>query len=80
MDRLLVATLNILNLADRWDERLPLLLADTAALRADLLALFDRDELQKYLTAEELPPAAGAGPIPPADAASSAGTTSPAAQ
>ncbi len=39
MGRLVVATLNILNLADRWEERLPLLLADTAALRADLLAL-----------------------------------------
>jgi endonuclease/exonuclease/phosphatase family metal-dependent hydrolase len=34
-----VATLNILNLADRWEERLPLLLADTAALRPDLLGL-----------------------------------------
>ena len=39
MDRLLVATLNILNLADRWDERLTLLMADTAALRADILGL-----------------------------------------
>lgn len=39
MDRLLVATLNILNLADRWDERLPLLLADMAALRPDLIGL-----------------------------------------
>ena len=39
MDRLLVATLNILNLADRWDERLPLLLADMAALQPDLLGL-----------------------------------------
>ncbi len=39
MDRLHVATLNILNLADRWPERLPLLLADTAALRPDLLGL-----------------------------------------
>ncbi|MFH1475020.1 MAG: endonuclease/exonuclease/phosphatase family protein, partial [Chloroflexota bacterium] len=39
MTRLLVATLNILNLADRWEERLPLLLADTAALRPDLLGL-----------------------------------------
>ena len=36
MDRLLIATLNILNLADRWDERLPLLLADMAALQPDL--------------------------------------------
>ena len=35
MDRLLVATLNIRNLADRWDERLPLLLADMAALGPD---------------------------------------------
>ncbi len=34
-----IATLNILNLADRWEERLPLLLADTAALRPDLLGL-----------------------------------------
>ena len=39
MDRLLVATLNILNLADRWPERLPLILADMAALQPDLLAL-----------------------------------------
>jgi endonuclease/exonuclease/phosphatase family metal-dependent hydrolase len=34
-----VATLNIRNLADRWEERLPLLLADTAALRPDILGL-----------------------------------------
>src|SRR5207344_2001963 len=39
MDRLLVATLNILNLADRWPERLPLILADMAALQPDMLAL-----------------------------------------
>ncbi|HEX5828461.1 MAG TPA: endonuclease/exonuclease/phosphatase family protein [Candidatus Limnocylindrales bacterium] len=39
MDRILVATLNILNLADRWEERLPLLLADMAALRPDLVGL-----------------------------------------
>lgn len=39
MDRLLVATLNILNLADRWHERLPLILADMAALQPDLLGL-----------------------------------------
>jgi endonuclease/exonuclease/phosphatase family metal-dependent hydrolase len=39
MDRLLVATLNILNLRDRWEERLPLLLADMAALRPDLIGL-----------------------------------------
>ena len=39
MDRLTVATLNIRNIADRWDERLPLLLADMAALQPDLLGL-----------------------------------------
>lgn len=39
MDHLHVATLNILNLADRWDERLPLILADMAALQPDLLGL-----------------------------------------
>jgi len=39
MTLLRVATLNILNLADRWEERLPLLLADTAALHPDLLGL-----------------------------------------
>ena len=39
MDRLLVATLNILNLADRWEERLPLLLADMAALQPDVIGL-----------------------------------------
>ncbi|HEX5012917.1 MAG TPA: endonuclease/exonuclease/phosphatase family protein [Candidatus Limnocylindrales bacterium] len=39
MTRLHVATLNIRNLADRWDERLPLLLADMAALQPDVLGL-----------------------------------------
>ena len=39
MDRLRVATFNILNLADRWVERLPLVLADMAALQPDLLGL-----------------------------------------
>ena len=39
MDRLHVATLNLRNLADRWDERLPLLLADFAALQPDLIGL-----------------------------------------
>jgi endonuclease/exonuclease/phosphatase family metal-dependent hydrolase len=38
-DRLHVAILNILNLADRWPERLPLILADMAALQPDLLGL-----------------------------------------
>jgi endonuclease/exonuclease/phosphatase family metal-dependent hydrolase len=39
VDQLHVATLNLRNLADRWDERLPLLLADMAALQPDLLGL-----------------------------------------
>jgi endonuclease/exonuclease/phosphatase family metal-dependent hydrolase len=39
MDRLHVATLNIRNLADRWFERLPALLADMSALQPDLLGL-----------------------------------------
>lgn len=39
MDRLHVATLNILNLADRWFQRLPLILAEMAALQPDLLGL-----------------------------------------
>ena len=38
-DALLVATLNIRNIADRWPERLPLLLADMAALQPDLIGL-----------------------------------------
>jgi endonuclease/exonuclease/phosphatase family metal-dependent hydrolase len=36
---LVIATLNIRNIADRWDERLPLLLADMAALQPDLIGL-----------------------------------------
>jgi endonuclease/exonuclease/phosphatase family metal-dependent hydrolase len=39
LDRLHVATLNIRNLADRWFERLPLLLADMATLQPDLVGL-----------------------------------------
>ena len=38
-DALTVATLNIRNIADRWSERLPLLLADMAALQPDLIGL-----------------------------------------
>jgi len=34
-----VATLNILNLADRWAERLPLILADMSALQPDALGI-----------------------------------------
>ena len=36
---LLVATLNLRNIADRWPERLPLLLADIAALQPDVIGL-----------------------------------------
>lgn len=39
MTTLTVATLNLRNIADRWDERLPLLLADMAALQPDLMGL-----------------------------------------
>jgi endonuclease/exonuclease/phosphatase family metal-dependent hydrolase len=38
-DGLLVATLNLRNVADRWPERIPLLLADMAALQPDLIGL-----------------------------------------
>ena len=37
--QLLVATLNLRNIADRWTERIPLLLADMAALQPDLIGL-----------------------------------------
>ena len=58
MDRLLVATLNIRNLADRWDERLPLLLADMAALQPDLIGL---TEVVYPLQQDRLLGAAGEG-------------------
>jgi endonuclease/exonuclease/phosphatase family metal-dependent hydrolase len=57
VDRLHVATLNILNLADRWDERLPLLLADFAALQPDLIGL---QEVVYVLQQDRLIGAAGA--------------------
>ena len=38
-DELHVATLNLRNIADRWGERLPLLLADMAVLQPDLIGL-----------------------------------------
>ena len=38
-EALLVATLNLRNIADRWTERIPLLLADMAALQPDLIGL-----------------------------------------
>ncbi len=58
MDRLHVATLNILNLADRWAERLPLLLADMAALQPDLLGL---QEVVYVMQQDRLIGAAGEG-------------------
>jgi len=39
MPDLSVATLNLRNIADRWPERLPLLIADMAALQPDLMGL-----------------------------------------
>ncbi|MGO8882789.1 MAG: fumarate reductase/succinate dehydrogenase flavoprotein subunit, partial [Streptosporangiaceae bacterium] len=41
-------------------------------MREDLLQLFDRGELTKYLTDEELPAAVGAAAVPPADTPSPA--------
>lgn len=38
-DALHVATLNLRNIADRWPERIPLLLADFGALQPDLIGL-----------------------------------------
>jgi len=58
MDRLLVATLNILNLADRWEERLPLLLADMATLQPDLIGL---NEVVYPMQQDRLLGAAGEG-------------------
>ncbi len=52
-----IATLNIRNLADRWDERLPLLLADMAALQPDLMGL---QEVVYPLQQDRLIGAAGA--------------------
>jgi endonuclease/exonuclease/phosphatase family metal-dependent hydrolase len=58
MDELHVATLNIRNLADRWDERLPLILADMASLQPDLLGL---QEVVYVLQQDRLIGAAGEG-------------------
>ena len=58
MDRLHVATLNILNLADRWPERRRLILADMAALQPDLLGL---QEVVYVLQQDRLIGAAGEG-------------------
>lgn len=58
MDRLHVATLNILNLVDRWPERLPLILADMAALQPDVLGL---QEVVYVMQQDRLIGAAGEG-------------------
>jgi endonuclease/exonuclease/phosphatase family metal-dependent hydrolase len=58
MDRLHVATLNILNLADRWPERMPLILVDMAALQPDLLGL---QEVVYVMQQDRLIGAAGEG-------------------
>ena len=58
MDSLYVATLNIRNLADRWDERLPLILADMAALQPDVLGL---QEVVYVLQQDRVIGAAGPG-------------------
>jgi endonuclease/exonuclease/phosphatase family metal-dependent hydrolase len=52
-----IATLNIRNLDDRWEERLPLLLADMAALQPDLMGL---QEVVYPLQQDRLIGAAGA--------------------
>lgn len=58
MSGLHVATLNIRNLADRWFERLPLLLADMAALQPDVLGL---QEVVYPMQQDRLIGAAGVG-------------------
>src|SRR5918995_7187673 len=58
MDRLHVATFNIRNLADRWAERLALILADMAALQPDLLGL---QEVVYVMQQDRLIGAAGEG-------------------
>jgi endonuclease/exonuclease/phosphatase family metal-dependent hydrolase len=58
VDRLHVATLNILNLADRWPERQGLIYADMAALQPDLLAL---QEVVYVMQQDRLIGAAGEG-------------------
>ena len=53
-----VATLNLRNIADRWPERIPLLLADMAALQPDLIGL---QECVFAVQQDRLLGAAGAG-------------------
>src|SRR2546423_6083038 len=58
MTSLVAATLNIRNIADRWPERLPLLLADMAALQPDVIGL---QEVVFAVQQDRLLGAAGAG-------------------
>lgn len=58
MTALTVATLNIRNIADRWPERLPLLVSDMAALQPDFLGL---QECVFAVGQDRLLGAAGAG-------------------
>ena len=58
MPSLDVATLNLRNIADRWPERLPLLLEDMAAIQPDLLGL---QECVFAVGQDRLLGAAGAG-------------------
>ena len=65
-----VATLNIRNIADRWPERIPLLLADMAALQPDLIGL---QECVFAVGQDRLLGAAGEGQLRVAGAAGPAG-------
>lgn len=58
MDRLHIATFNILNLADRWPERQGLIYADMAALQPDILGL---QEVVYVMHQDRLIGAAGEG-------------------
>jgi beta-glucosidase len=58
MTTLHVATLNLRNLADRWDERLPLLLSDFGALQPDVIGL---QEVVFVLQQDRILGAAGPG-------------------
>ncbi len=58
MTSLHVATLNLRNLADRWDERLPLLLNDFGSLQPDVIGL---QEVVYVLQQDRLLGAAGPG-------------------
>jgi endonuclease/exonuclease/phosphatase family metal-dependent hydrolase len=58
MTTLVVATFNLLHFVDRWAERLPLILADMAALQPDLLGL---QEVVYPMEQDRLVAAAGPG-------------------